>query len=1046
MQDTSQITNWDAIKAGGEYDVETRVTIGNTVYSGFDGTNGIWEIKRTSSLTNTLEIGRCVASRLELTLVNPSSIPRMAEIAVEIRLKNDTLTSGWLPKGRFFIDTRVVDGDFLRITAYDTMLKTEQDYVQSGSQVAEEYTVWRLASASVDDGSVTGATFTRLYTNKETATNAPVAGDYLSLADGVAKVSTVENDTVTWIADTSFDYPTNWPQPDVLIVGAIAKRVGVPIDAQTLAVLTSGYDIGFPGYGDGAYTMREVLGFIGVMYGGNWCISDAGALRMILRESTSLVSRTEVLVESGTWKAPNNLVGGIVDVAAIGGGGGAAGTITNYKDHHNDSYYGGAGGSGYVEQDQLEIAPGENVAVQIGKGGLAGASDTIFAYSTDFTNDATAGTDGGSTQFGTIVAGGGKGGKLGSIVISGSTHTYRGGNGGKGYAGGGGGGVLVNATSQPDQTRQLKFYGGTGGDAQDGTYGSSGQYDSYWSSETSFYKVRNGGNGAHSDSTGGKGGTPTKAKGGAGYLYGSDLRFGGGGDNYTKIGTSEYYKQSCPGDDGGVVLSYQVKTTNNDIGENVDTFDTSPAFQAISRVTLIVGTDENGVEQFYTAGTDTGRTLEAKCPWATQAITNALLAAVNGYVYSPYTATGVLLDPAAELGDGVTVYGINSQILDLDLMFDALYTADIGAPQDEEVDHEYPFVSNEVREQRRQAATITASLKIGLDGITAEVANAGTWDENGVTIDYYGFGAPQLPVSGNNGKTYLDKSSGYVYTCNGTSWNQSQNPLSTVSNSLSIISQSINTIDMRVAGQYADEWENGVSYPKGRVVKITDTNNASISYYSCKLAHTSDATNKPPAGTDYAQYWDTVTAPTVESIVNIGLNAISVGISSDSNGSKISLTTNGITVESSTIDLHVNSANIDGTITADTVKSTWVYAGDVSASQITAGTINGASETINIKGDINLQMPDGTAVGKIGGFNVGNINFASLSSANGGASVGVAYLNVQDGLPDVVGINADRIQCHGRLQLDNGSYGNLARMNVITSQNPQEGQVFFLIP
>ena len=70
------------------------------------------------------------------------------------------------------------------------------------------------------------------------------------------------------------------------------------------------------------------------------------------------------------------------------------------------------------------------------------------------------------------------------------------------------------------------------------------------------------------------------------------------------------------------------------LGRRMMDFTSSPAFQAYSRVTLWV--DDNNC---YTAGDDTGRTLEADCPWATQEICNAVLARVKGYQYIPYTAT-----------------------------------------------------------------------------------------------------------------------------------------------------------------------------------------------------------------------------------------------------------------------------------------------------------------------------------------------------------------------------------------------------------------------
>lgn len=160
------------------------------------------------------------------------------------------------------------------------------------------------------------------------------------------------------------------------------------------------------------------------------------------------------------------------------------------------------------------------------------------------------------------------------------------------------------------------------------------------------------------------------------------------------------------------------------IDQNAATLETSPAFDPISRVTLIVGTDENGDEVSYTAGTDTGRELTAKCPWATQVIADNLLAALVGYVYQPFTAGDALLDPAAELGDEVIVGDITSQLGSIATTFDALYTADIEAPQDEEIDHEYPYEPQPERTAARKAATVTAELSVLADTISSKISSA----------------------------------------------------------------------------------------------------------------------------------------------------------------------------------------------------------------------------------------------------------------------------------------------------------------------------------
>lgn len=73
----------------------------------------------------------------------------------------------------------------------------------------------------------------------------------------------------------------SWPRTDITVVNQICSRIGVTLDARTAAIITEGYTIQYPGFGEGAYTMREILGFIGSMYAGNWIITDENKLRLL---------------------------------------------------------------------------------------------------------------------------------------------------------------------------------------------------------------------------------------------------------------------------------------------------------------------------------------------------------------------------------------------------------------------------------------------------------------------------------------------------------------------------------------------------------------------------------------------------------------------------------------------------------------------------------------------------------------------------------------------------------------------------------------------
>ena len=152
------------------------------------------------------------------------------------------------------------------------------------------------------------------------------------------------------------------------------------------------------------------------------------------------------------------------------------------------------------------------------------------------------------------------------------------------------------------------------------------------------------------------------------------------------------------------------------VGRNLRKFESAPQFSGITRVVLQVSD-----ELEYSAGTDTGRTLTAANPWGNQARAEVILAQVKGYAYQPYRATGAIVDAAAELGDAVSVNGVYSGVYALTRRYGGIQFADLNAPSDEEIDHEYPYKSQQERKITRQFRDVRASLKVQADRISAEV-------------------------------------------------------------------------------------------------------------------------------------------------------------------------------------------------------------------------------------------------------------------------------------------------------------------------------------
>ena len=182
------------------------------------------------------------------------------------------------------------------------------------------------------------------------------------------------------------------------------------------------------------------------------------------------------------------------------------------------------------------------------------------------------------------------------------------------------------------------------------------------------------------------------------------------------------------------------------LGSRAGSLDIGDIPSNISRVNLSVDS-----ETYYTAGNDTGRTLEVTCAWASKAMANSILAAVQNVEYQPYTAGEALMDPAAEIGDGVVVGGIYSVVANENMSFSLLYNSEISAPDLDEVDDEYPYESLERRQYDRELARTRSlisksaseillqvegiaedlegqisSISVKLDSITLSVSNGST--------------------------------------------------------------------------------------------------------------------------------------------------------------------------------------------------------------------------------------------------------------------------------------------------------------------------------
>ena len=169
------------------------------------------------------------------------------------------------------------------------------------------------------------------------------------------------------------------------------------------------------------------------------------------------------------------------------------------------------------------------------------------------------------------------------------------------------------------------------------------------------------------------------------------------------------------------------------VGRDIVSFSNNGKFKPVTRVTLLVD-DENSL----TAGNDSGLEIVASCRYGTQEMVNALLDQFSGYQYQAYEAGDSGIDPAAELGDGVTVngiYGVIAQVSDDGDGFPSL-----SAPGTAEMEDEYPAPGHVTQEFNRKLAqtrtlisktseaveilaedydkNMSQTLRVGPDGVT----------------------------------------------------------------------------------------------------------------------------------------------------------------------------------------------------------------------------------------------------------------------------------------------------------------------------------------
>lgn len=166
--------------------------------------------------------------------------------------------------------------------------------------------------------------------------------------------------------------------------------------------------------------------------------------------------------------------------------------------------------------------------------------------------------------------------------------------------------------------------------------------------------------------------------------------------------------------------------SNIDIGTAMRSLNVGEKIPSYTGVIIHVGQNSSGEDVTYSAGNNSGYVLEVDNPLGTQEMASSILAGLKlrGVSYQPFNAESAILDPSAEIGDNITVNGLNSVIMATTTKHNRLMAADVSAPMEEELDHEFKYEPKSVREFKRESSYTRSRLTIAQDEISAEVTRA----------------------------------------------------------------------------------------------------------------------------------------------------------------------------------------------------------------------------------------------------------------------------------------------------------------------------------
>lgn len=441
--------------------------------------------------------------------------------------------------------------------------------------------------------------------------------------------------------------------------------------------------------------------------------------------------------------------------------------------------------------------------------------------------------------------------------------------------------------------------------------------------------------------------------------------------------------------------------TEVDIQTNVSNFTLSKKYEAFGQVVFNFESDDGSTVSALYPNVDKpdGPVIETKMLGMTNSgyattIAQNVYNAIKTYLYSPYKASDAILDPAMELGDGLTINGLYTVIAVLDETCDGLYSANIEAPSYEETDYEFVYQTKSDKNLERKLAKSTASMKIGIDSITQMVTGlAKPWISN----TSYTVGE----IVEHENKFYRCTVSNSDSTFDPDKWTEIDNGVVESILQLAVGKMTL-SVNSTASGSSIELTSGGITIESQRVYFQTDN-----LHISGKLAASQIETTQLVVGDN----------------IQMGANA-TISWSKVTDQPTI-LGTDDVDGQIATyIDAH--------SIQASTLKGQYVYIygsnGRTVYGTIYAGTNTVGTTALELYGDNGLRLTSG-----------GN----TYLTGNNGGSILIGYDTSGAGTAALSGVHINGLFCGSWLCMGSGYYGTSDPGSVVSS--PKEGMLYFKI-